>query len=238
MPMKRMLKNGIVIFAAICAIVLVVFCIELFVLNRESGDDDTGAGTSLSESAAAGDDADSDGHKGSQDIQPTNDTDQPGNAGGGQPTQQQPPPPPTGKRRELPMFGDMNLVLYADEGKFTYIELELSWIFEYMDNDAVTLEVCYVHMPMGVEARAGECLDGYVGAGGTSVGSEGLIGRSPLIGMFASGEKDGEKYEAWIYTFSEVGLDDMGVEFILHYRVDEQKNALYSILDSMSLVPA
>ena len=232
--MSKWLKNAIVIFSAICVIVLVIFCIELFILNRDS-DDEGNTGPTISQPAVGGGEG-SDGQKASPDKQPAKGDDQPGNGTNDQPTQ--PPPSPTGKRRDLPMPGDRNLVLYADDGKFIYSELELSWLFEYMGNEAVTLEVCYVHLPLGVDARAKECLDGYVGSGKTSVGETGQIGRSDIVGQFVSGEIDGEKYEAWIYRFTEAGIDDMGVEFVLHYRVDGQREALYTIIDSMSLIPA
>lgn len=233
--MGKISKNLIVAFAVLCAIVLIVFCVELIALNRTGGDG--GAAASMSGGPGEGETNDADGQRTPPD------TNNPGGAGpagsnsqsGNTNTPTGPAAPPAGTRFPLLMPGDMVLTIYADEDKFKYTELDLAWLYEYKGNSTASLLICLDYMPRGVEEFAKNYLDGYVGNGGTSVDGEDPIGRSSLNGVFVSGEKDGENYEAWIYNFPAKDINDMGVLFVLHYRSDEQKNALYTLLDTLEL---
>lgn len=233
--MSKMLRNGIVVFAAICAVVLVIFCIELFVLNRNP-DDGAGNEPSLSESAANSGGESSGGQENPPDKQqePGKGAGQTGNGAKDQPTQ--PPPPPTGTRKERLVSADTKLVLYIDEDVFDESEQNEGYLYKYKGVGTATLEITIAYIQFDAGSFAGSFLDGYVGPGGTSAGETSYIGRSPLEGIHVSGELDGEKYEAWVYSFPDA--DDWGVSFTLHYRSDEQRDALYTILDSMSMIPA
>lgn len=234
--MSKISKNLLVAFTVLCVIVLVVFCVELFALNKPADDDSAAA--SLSEGAGEGDSADSQqtqtggSEPGDGDISGNED-----HTGNGS-TPSGPAGPPEGTLRRIPMLGDMTLFLYVDEDLFKETEMQDSYMYTYAGEGTATLEIPLVFMQFGIDSFAETFLDGYIDTGRTSVGNEGMVGRSSISGVFVYGEIDGEKYEAWIHSFSDVGLDDMGVAFVLHYRSDEQKDALYSILDTLVLVAA
>ena len=237
--MSKIAKNITLVFAGVCAIALIAFCVELIALNRNSGEDEDER-TPLTESSGAADEHNSAGPQGSgEDSRPAGagsqeNTGQP--SPGGASSSPRPAASPTGTRHQLLMPGEMELFLYADEAQFEYSELALQWMFEYAGEGAASLIIYLEYMPSGAGSIAVGCLDRYLGSGGTSIGSDEHIGASPLRGLRAFGDKDGEIYEAWIHNFSAADVDDMGVIFTIHYRTDEQKEALYSILDSMSLV--
>ena len=234
--MNKMLKNAIAIFAAICAIVLIIFCIELYVLNREP-DDGGGTGSSLSGDAGNGDEKGKDGANDTSETQPANGMARPGDDNDGQASQPPATPtsPPTGKQHTRLVSESEQLVFYVDEDIFDYTELNDGYLYEYTGGGEATLEISFAFIKYGPEELAEGFLDGFVGAGGTTVEGTGQIGLSSLRGVHATGEKDGENYEAWIYSFAEG--DELGVSFTLHYKSVEQKNALYAMFDHMSLVP-
>ena len=236
--MGKMLKNLLIVLSLVCAIMLIVFCVQLFMINRESGND----GETLQFSGSPGNDGedDNDDRRTSSDDERSGDADLTGNKD--RPEEQSPPTgaatPPTGRPYEILMPGNLLLILYADENQFEYSEHEDSYRFRYTGEGTATLEIPLLYMQFGLELFVLDYLDGFVGSGGTSVGNEGTIGRSSVDGIFVSGSLDGENYEAWIHSFSDIGLTDMGIAFELHYRSDEQKTALYTILDTLELVTA
>ena len=237
MQMGKMLKNLLIVLALVCMIVLVVFCVELFMLNRggNSGGDD--AISSPAGNSAGGGEGEGQAAPGTNPPSGEGASDDAGRAGGESPSPGRQTEAPSGTRYEhLMPPGDSLLILYADDETFEYIELNDGYLYEYTGGGTASLEVSMVHMPLGIDARAGDYLDGYVGSGGTITGRETPIGRSSLEGVYVHGEIDGEKYEAWIHSFAEVGIEDMGVAFIIHYRNDGQKNALNNILDTLTLV--
>jgi len=132
---------------------------------------------------------------------------------------------------------DRMLVWHVDEELFEYTHMDSGVMFTYADNEGASLEICPAHIPYGAEERAETFLDGYLEGNESFVGGIGPIRNSELTGVFVSGVKDGETFEAWIYDIED-DLGDMGVAFIIRYWNDEQKNALYDILDSISVTTA
>lgn len=256
--MNKILKNLLVVFAAICAIVLVVFCIELIILNREP---DSGGNSpqSLSEgngegngegsgvgngvgSGKEGGDGESGQQSGSGKASPGSANQTGGGAGPGSANTNpnaagEPVIPPTASRFSLLMPGGLVLVIYVDEADFEFSEHVDSYRFSYTSGGTAALEVLLASMPRGLDSFAETFLDGYVGSGGSTVGGEGPIGRSAVNGVFVSGEQNGEKHEAWIHSLSYVGLSDFSIVFDIRYRNEEQRDALYAIIGTMSLVP-
>ena len=229
--MSKITRNLLMAFALLCAIVLVVFCFELFIINgKNKGDEDTAAVSSSSG-------ADPDGS--AQQSHEPGDTENGLPGGGGKPGSGGASPPqstaPAGARQVRPISGDLQLVFYVDAELFNYSELNDGYLYEHTGGANTTLEISLVHLPQGLDSRAAVFLDGFVGAGGTVVGGVESVRRSSLNGVHVSGEIDGELYEAWICAFP--NQNEWGYAFLLHYRTDEQKNALYDILDWMSIEP-
>jgi len=233
--MNKTLKNMLVVLVLLCVIVLIVFCVELFTLNKGNGDGaETGQPSSGSPAAET---------SGSPDAAQTKPATAPSTATGSpadsaQPTDASqtttPTAPPEGKRYDLLMPDNMVLTLYAKEELFTYSELQ-DYFFTYTGGGTASLDVSLVYMPQGMDTFVKDFLDNYLNGKKTSVGDEGPISHSSLSGVFVYGDSDGETYEAWIHNFTNPDITDMGVAFILHYRDDAQKSALYAILDTLDL---
>ena len=226
--MGKTVKNLLIIFTLVCMIMLVVFTVQLIRLNRNS-DEGRGNGQSVSEGRPAETDATAD--------EPTNSPEDGGNSTDAPPesTHSNPPPVPVGRRYEMPVSIDKLLVIYAQEELFEYEQMDSGDIFTYADGGNASLEVCLAYIPMGAEASAENYLDGYLDGNDSFVSGTGPIKRSPLSGVLVTGVKDGETFEAWIHTLED-NADDMGVAFIIRYSNDEQKNALYAILDTINII--
>ena len=227
--MSKAVKNLLLVFTLVCLIVLVVFTVELFLLNRNGGDVGE-VGPQLS--AGVSDDAATAPE--SPPPSPPDNTTEPTN------TEEPPtetPVRPVGRRYDMLVSSDRMLVWHVDEELFEYTHMDSGVMFTYADDEGASLEICPAHIPYGAEERAETFLDGYLEGNESFVGGIGPIRNSELTGVFVSGVKDGETFEAWIYDIED-DLGDMGVAFIIRYWNDEQKNALYDILDSISVTTA
>ena len=235
--MSGIVKKILLGFSLLCLIVLGVFCVQLYALNRDRGDG-VEAGMQSSESPSDENGTGSGADKQVTDTGPPPSASPSGNNGvsGDAGLPSKPAAPPTGKRYELPMPGALTLVLYADEGLFEHTMLELSDLFTYTGDGTASLAIDFAFFSEGVEKFAESYLDGYAGSGGTSVGAKAAIRGSSLNGVFVSASKDGEIYEAWIHNFEGEEISDMGVVFVLHYRDNAQKSALYGVLDTLEIV--
>jgi len=230
--MSRVVKNVVVVFTVLCVIVLSIFCVELYVQNRGPGNG-RGEGESMSGSSSGGTENDPDVSQLDPDKDPSDGAGKPSDTGRESGT---PQPSPLGRRYEIGMPDEMTLVLYVDDELFEHIEMDLRDMYEFKGTGTASLQIVLEFLSAGADALAIDYLDGYVGRGRTSVGEEGQIRHSSLDGIFMSGEKDGEIYEAWIHSFSTGGNENWGVAFVLHYRDNIQKNALYEILDTLSMI--
>ena len=105
--------------------------------------------------------------------------------------------------------------------------------FTYKDGGTASLMILFKAIPLGAEKTAESILDGYLDGNVSNVGGEGPIRHSSLNGEYVVGVNEGETFEAWVHTVS----GDIGRVFIIRYSDDEQKNALYAILDTLELAP-
>ena len=235
--MNKTIKKVIVIFTILCALLLIVFSIELILLNRnaENGDARNGnAEPSLSGTPPPGNSS-GNGNPGSPE------TGSSGSAAGTEGTASAggtAPPTPAGARHERLMPDDANLVFYVDDELFEHTETELEDIldiFSFRGEGTAGLEISFVFMPIGVSAYADSFLEMNYNVGGTTVYGAESIKRSTLRGVFATGMRNETTYEAWIYTFSDPEFDNMGISFVIHFQNETQRSALYSILDSLEM---
>ena len=227
--MSKTVKNLLLIFTLICAIVLVVFVIELIVVNKDNGAAEKAAAPPRNASAETSE---------SPSSPP------PSPAGAGAPsvtntntgTQAKQPDKQAGKRYELLYPGGETLVLYADEELFELYEMDSGDIFIYLGGGNASLEICPAYAPNGAEACAETFLDGYLEGNESFVSGMSNIKRSELSGVFVSGVNGDETFEAWIQDMAD-SSDDMGMAFIIRYKNNDQKNALYAVLDTLELTP-
>ena len=225
--MSKTVKNTLLIFTLVCAIALVVFIIELIVINsnnRDAGERDA----SVSGSAPGGTEISA----GNQSSSPTGDGSM---AGPSENHQTQPSVQPTGKQYQMQVFRNVLLIIYADEELFEYTPMSSGELFTYTDGENASLSITPVHLPNGAYARAETILNVYLDGSASNVSGTGPIKRSSVEGVFVSGVNDGETFEAWIHELAD-NEDNFGVAFVIRYRNDEQKNALYDILDTLELL--
>ena len=236
--MNKTVKNLVIVFTLICSILLVVFCIELFLLNRNAGD---GVGTgqaasdsSPTESGTSGTDAETADTGLSDGTEPSGDQDQSTNSN--QPTEAR--EPPEGTLQKLLMHQNLELTFYADEDYFEHSLLPDGHLYTYDDGGNATLEIGFAFLPPhGVEAYAMTFLDNYLDGGESTVVGEGPIRASTLRGIYVTGSKNGETYEGWVQGLSEIGINDLILVLVINYSNDEQRDALHSWLDTMEMVP-
>ena len=123
--------------------------------------------------------------------------------------------------------------MYVDEELFEQDdEMEAAIKFTYSDGENASLLIHFESLPQGADIRAQSFLDGYLDGNESHIGGLSQIKRSPLSGVFVTGVNDGETFEAWIHVVS----DDIGMAFVIRYRNNEQKNALYALLDTLNIV--
>lgn len=230
--MSRTLKKLLVVFTLLCIVVVLVFAAELVYLNRDGGDADAKAPPA--ESPGAQETLPSVPPSETGSPQPT-DTESPG---------VESPPEETASSQENPaedilytlaMTDEVSLTLYAGEDKFDYHLVDEGYLFVFKEGVA-TLEVLLDFLPRGAAARAVGYLDNYPGVGESTIETEREIGKSSLIGAYVTAMSGESTYAAWIYEIPSED-DHLGILFIIHYRDEAQRGALYKLLDSIELIP-
>jgi len=238
--MSKISKNLLLALTLVCVIVLIIFCVELIVLNRNVDPAERGSTASEKPSAEEEDpDGDPTGEEQSGDTDGTGESGasgENGTNGSGDDAQRSPRPTPVGKRYELPMPHNMKLELYAKDELFDYIENDLDWWFVYSGGGIASLEISFtVTSPHGIAADAETYLNNYTEGDNSTGGGEEQIKGSPLRGYYVSAERDGEMYEAWLHSLP---ASEFAIVFVISYRDDQQKNALYEVLDSLDIMSA
>lgn len=219
--MKSILKNLYTALTGVCAVAIVVFLIQLIVINSGTEAREPGSVVSEGSASQAGEGQDGEG----EDDNPF---------GGYEP----PPtfrPPPQGTRHEILVDvenGDV-LVIYAEEDKFDFVEDELSWRFEYKSGGNAVLEICFwalTSQSVGTDAEA--FLNSRVEGGGAEYKGRQQIIDSDLTGYCAQAQTGGITYEAWLYSLSG---NDLAIAFIIHYEFNGPRDDMYTVLSSMSI---
>ena len=241
--MSKAIKNLLIAFTVLCAFVFVIFLIQLLVLNSGngvgpeesqsvSGAPATGGGSPTPGQPGTTGNTSPEGSSPSGGLEPSGNTDPEGSQA-----------EPDGTIYEFEMPEDLKLTLFVKEEtreqQFSYIEYESEdepYVLKFNGNGTAALELRYAFLKDGIGAYAAESLDKFVGSGGTEVIGETTIRGSGLRGTAVTATKDRMTYEGWIYSFSGIGLDDVGFEIVIYYTNDLQKNALYDILDTLKMV--
>ena len=237
MPLNKTVKNIILGFTVLCGLFLLVFSIELILLNRATGEGGAdaslsaeapeGNGEDESVSGSDGDDSDDKTDSG-EGITQNGESERPGVVR----------PVPTGVRRERLVSNDAMLVFYTDGELFEQIDSEIEDIldiYKYKGGGNAIIQICYVYMRTGAEDYAADYLNFNFGVEESVVGGEDYIGLSPLRGVLVTGADDGTNYEAWIYSFTDPDLDKFGLAIVISYENNTQRNALYDVLDSLDM---
>ena len=224
--MSKTAKNSLLIITLVCVIALIVFSLQLILLNRNRDEsDDEGASISSGDSFTSEDVPE-------QSSPPTDDNGSIADNGDNLPIE--PPATTKGTQYNMQVADNMSLVWYIDDEMFESMETNSGVIFTYLDEGNASIEICLTYIPYGADASAETFLEGYLGDNESNIGGYGPIRQSPLSGVFVSGVNDGETFEAWIYTIED-DEGDMGIAFVIRYRNDEQKNALHDVLNTIDI---
>jgi hypothetical protein len=227
---KNLTKNLYLALTFVCVIALIVFIIQLIVLN--TGVEPREPGQTVSGGSQGGEDPDS-----GADGEDPDDEGENGESEGEGPNQPIPRPPPQGTRREIRVAANTNLVIYAREELFDFTVNELDWLFEYTGVGAASLEISFIDVSTrGITAEAEAFLNNRSGSSESVSGGELAIQGSGIIGYHVSVRHTGinyEAYEAWIHDMENT---DLALVFLIIYQNDEQRDALYEVLSTMDIV--
>ncbi|MDR0489792.1 MAG: hypothetical protein LBH28_00900 [Oscillospiraceae bacterium] len=234
--MSKAVKMLLMFCSLLCMVVLIIFTIELMLLNKNDGDVGNTAGNMNQTTSSAPPLS-----TGSSTVPPPTDS----SPAGIQDTQPESPLPsaktPTGKRYEILISETMLLVLYADEELFEYEGLFDSDTFTYMGGGDASLDILPTYLGGGTDYVVQRALKNFLGGNDADVEGVRPVGLSPISGIYVSGKNGGVTYAAWICEIPTVEDDenkeDVGTEFVIQYRDERQRNALYDILDSMEMIP-
>jgi len=222
--MSNISKNLLLALSLVCVIALIVFCIQLIVLNRGVEPKEQGsvvAGGSQQDGDEQNGDDEPSGDASADDDDRIPDI------------QQTPPPPPQGTRRSIMVSENSNLIIYAREELFDYEVGDIDWWFTYKGEGNASLGISFLFITFqGMAAHAEQFLNSYAGGEEASFTGEESIRGSQLRGYHVSTQRGGETFEAWLYPL--IGSDDSLV-FVINYSNDQQRDALYEVLSSLSM---
>jgi len=225
--MNNIIKNMLLALTLICVIALIVFCIQLIVLNRGVESRDTGttiSGGVQQESQDENIPEETDLLNGQDDeavLQPVADT---------------PRPPPQGIRRQLMVTPESRLVIYARDELFEFIVGELEYWFVYTGEGEATLEIAFSSIsPQGIVVTAETFLNKYSGSTTSEFTGEEVIQNSKLNGFHVSTMSGRGIYEAWIHMLAD---SDLALVFVIFYENDGQRDALYEVLSTLEIISA
>ena len=141
--MNKTVKNIVMVFTLVTAIFLIVFCVELILVNRENERDSADASA-----AASGGDSEENGENGEPDDQEPydNGADTNGTENGDE-GEQNGEETPDASRFELPMLLEeeaMTLIIYADEAIFDFeVGDRDDWFFTYTGDGQASLRISF-----------------------------------------------------------------------------------------------
>jgi len=221
--MNNITKNLLLALSLVCVIALIVFCIQLIVLNR-------GVEPREQESITTGG-----SQQGDEDTDVNSDESTNGGAGNEEPpgVQQTPRPPPQGTRRTILVDDNTRLIIYARDELFDYEHDGIDWWFTYKGEGSASLGISFEFITFqGMAAHAESFMNNYAGGTGAVFSGEESIHGSTLRGYHVTTQQGGETFEAWLYPM--IG-SDISLVFVINYSNDQQKEALYEVLSSMDM---
>ena len=226
--MSNLLKNILLGFTFVCLIALVVFCIQIIVLNR--GVDPITPGSIVSGGIQQGDeDPDATGDGSSDDGN--------GEGTGGEEGMLDMPvtprPLPQGERHSWLVTENNRLIIYVRDDLFEFEQRDRDWWFLYTGGGVATLEITFTLVPLiGIAQHIETLLNEYSGSTRAEFTGEELIQNSELRGFHASVNHGGEMYEIWLHNLMD---SDLSLVFLINYANDHQREALYEALSSLSI---
>jgi len=219
--MSSISKNLLLGFTLVCVIALIVFSIQLIVINSGVTRTNPGSISGGQQNSGSGDET-PDGEDGDGE-------------GGEEPVANTPRPPPQGTRHQIMVTDNSILIVYARDEMFNFEEGGLNWWFRFSAGGTATLEIEFtmITTAQGAGDHAEAFLNHYSGGTEAAFTGEESIRGSNLRGYHAFARHGGTSYEAWIHSLDG---SDIALAFVINYENDQQKEALYEVLSSLDLV--
>jgi len=204
-----------------CVIAIIVFCIQLIVIN-------SGVEPKQPDSAIIGSPPVTGNENGGGQDDPDPGID----------NTLEPPtarPPSQGQRNEILINSETGtkLIVYARTELFELVQNDLDWLFNYKGTGTAALEISFVFVsPQGAAADVETFLNRRTGGNGAEYRGEHSLQGSAISGYQANATAAGVSYEAWIYQMSG---SDLALAFVINYTNNEQRDALYEVLSSIDI---
>jgi len=216
--MSNITKNLLLALSLICVIALIVFCIQLIVLNR--GVEPVTPGTVISGDRQDGSSTPQPGNNGQEPPGGPDGNNGNGNNGGDNGNvpviPDTPRPPPQGRRYSLGITDTSRLILYVSDEQFDFIESDLETWFVYNGGGIATLEILFemVSTAQGVGTHAITFLNRYSGSTESEFTGEEAIRGSLVTGYHVFVKEGVETYEAWLHMLDD---NDLALVFVINY---------------------
>lgn len=242
--MSNLSKNLLLALTLVCVIALVVFFIQLIVINAgvepdvppfivsNVQDEDNEYDSGYPENAALDDNV-------SLDNNEPNDTDlaittPPYDSPADPPDEPEPElePPPPGTRHNLVVAENSTLAIYARDDLFFFSEGAFNWGFVYTGDGAASFEISLlIPAEQGLDMNLARFLYSYADGLPVELTDETNIRSSALSG-YHSRTQPGEavSYEAWIHDLEG---SEFALVFVISYTSDSERDLLYAMIDSM-----
>ena len=233
--MSKTLKNILMGFTLLCVVVLVVFCVELILINRGNNDRSAPVISNVAPEDPAGD-----------ELQNGYDpfADDPFNENGPFP----PAPedisninaliPPNAQRESFLLSEIAELAFYIDMDFFERFEPPHGLILTHLSDGDAKIEISFdLISPLGgINAHAVNFLYNYLDGGDTVVEGMRSVGNSQVRGVLVTGENAGDTFYAWLIDISDLEAEaDLALVIVINYSTDEQRDMIYTVLDTMSI---
>ena len=221
--MNTTVKRLITLFTFLCMLLLIVFSVELFMLNRS---EDVPVLPSVQPPVqdlpifqATLTDIPSVDQATPTDINsPSSGEDE-----------------PVGIRYEFALVSDVTLIIYVDDELFELEDLEQTWIFKHIDG-VTKFEISPVYLPQGPAVYANNFLDGYLGGEPYGIRGQRPIGNSPLSGVYARGTSGDDVVSGWVSAIDTVDGDNMGMVIVTIHRDNDGETAILAALDTLEML--
>ena len=226
--MSNLAKNLLLALTLVCVITLIVFCIQLIIINR--GVERLEPGATISDDSQQ-DAEDIDDNNGASVEENGEDTI--GDPGAMEEIHTTPRPVNQGTRRELMVTSNSYLVVYSKDELFDFERGEIDYWFLYTGGGIATFEVSFAALsPQGLSASAEAFLNNYAGENMSVATGEQQIHGSSLVGYHVSANVEEGTYEAWLITLD---YSDLALVLVIFYENELQREALYEMMSTIGL---
>jgi len=219
-------KKLFLALSLVCVIGIIVFLIQLIVINsgvepRQPNSNISGGSSSGQENAGSGT-GESPGNSGEGSNTEGN--------GASQPTIR---PPPQGQRNEIMVDTNTMLVLYARTELFSLVRNDFDWVFQYTAGGIAGLNISFTFIsPQNAATEAETFLNRHTNGTGADYKGDLYVLDTSVRAYHVTTADAGVTYEAWLH---QMPGSDLALALVINYSNTEQRDALYEVLGTISL---